>query len=222
MSTVSQVAAAVVATIFRMPDSTRGYARQRVGPKRDRYKSLVARWKREAGDQAFRAKVRELERARAAYLAVLARQQLPARQAATDPRSRQLRRFLDRYLLADENLPGIGPGREATLRSYGIETAADVTEEAIGGIPGFGPSLTASVVAWRRSIERQFVFDPTKPGDPSDVDDPEDDLRTPQRRLEQTLRGGAAELRAIGQRIETRRRELRAEIERAGADLAAS
>jgi DNA-binding helix-hairpin-helix protein with protein kinase domain len=91
---------------------------------------------------------------------------------------------------------------------------------AIGAIPGFGPSLTASLLDWRRSLERRFVYDPMKRIEPSDLDDPEDDLRVTQRRLEQTLRGGAAELRAIAQRIETRRKELRAEIARTEADLA--
>jgi DNA-binding helix-hairpin-helix protein with protein kinase domain len=212
ITTVSQVAAAVVATIFRIPDSDGGKARPPVGASRDPYQPLAARWKREAGDQAFRRKLHALEQTRAAYLALATRRLAATRQVVADPRQRQLRQFLDRYPLTDANLPGVGPGREAMLRSYGIETAADVTEEAIGAIPGFGPSLTASLLTWRRSIERRFVFDPRKPIDPSDVDDPEDDLRAAQRRLEQTLRGGAAELRTIVQRIETRRRELRVEM----------
>jgi DNA-binding helix-hairpin-helix protein with protein kinase domain len=217
----SLVGSAVVgATIYRGSGHARAAARKKLEEARARYDALAARWRREASDQAFRAKRRELERAREEYLALPAREQAAMRQVSTDPRYRQLRRFLDRQLLAAVKLPGVGFGREATLRSYGIETAADVTPEAIGAIPGFGTALTASLVEWRRSLERRFVFDPTRPEDPGDVDDLEEDLRATKARLEQLLRGGAAELQAIIQRVEDRRRELRAEIDRAQSELA--
>jgi DNA-binding helix-hairpin-helix protein with protein kinase domain len=212
--------AVVGATIYRGSGRARAAARMKLEQSRERYDALAGRWKREAGEQAFRAKRRELERAREEYLALPALEQAALRQISTDPRYRQLRRYLDRHQVASAKLPGVGFGREATLRSYGVETAADVTPEAIAAIPGFGEALTRVLVDWRRSLERRFVFDPARAADPGDLDEVEEDLRATKARLELLLRAGAAELRAIAQRIENRRRELRAEIDRAQADLA--
>jgi hypothetical protein len=55
------------------------------------------------------------------------------------------------------------------LRSYGIETAADVQQHRIQQVSGFGPVIAGSLVAWRTSIERRFVFKPNQPLNPADV-----------------------------------------------------
>jgi DNA-binding helix-hairpin-helix protein with protein kinase domain len=181
---------------------------------------LEARWKCEAGDQAFRAKRRGLDRAREEYLALPTRRQRQVHQLETDLHYRQLQHYLDRHQIGAARLPGIGPGREATLRSFGIETAADVTAEAISAIPGFGATLSVQLLGWRHMLVRQFVFDPKAPIAPSDVEALENDLRATKQRLEQTLQGGAAELRQIVQRVQLKRQTLRAEIEQALAALA--
>ncbi len=50
------------------------------------------------------------------------------------------------------------------LESYGIETAADVTPEALQGVPGFGQRLgrqrVAALLGWRQTLEQQFRYDP--------------------------------------------------------------
>ena len=40
-------------------------------------------------------------------------------------------------------ISGIGPGRKATLQSYGIETAEDINDQAVLAVPGFGDGLTS-------------------------------------------------------------------------------
>lgn len=76
-------------------------------------------------------------------------------------RTRQKQAFLDKFPVRDANITGIGPARTATLISFGIETAGDVTASAISNIPGFGTSLTADLLAWRTSIERRFQYNST-------------------------------------------------------------
>jgi DNA-binding helix-hairpin-helix protein with protein kinase domain len=79
------------------------------------------------------------------------------------------RAFLEQFDIEDAKIPGIGPGRVATLASFGIETAADVTAKAILGIRGFGPAMANRLVEWRRTKERGFRFDPATPIPPGEI-----------------------------------------------------
>ncbi|AWM86098.1 peptidoglycan-binding protein [Microvirga sp. 17 mud 1-3] len=84
-------------------------------------------------------------------------------------RSTQMRRHLEKYPIAKSGAKGIGASRLLTLRSYGIETAADVDRRRIESIPTFGPSLANGLIVWRQKVEARFVFDPSQPLDPADV-----------------------------------------------------
>lgn len=53
-------------------------------------------------------------------------------------------------------IPGIGQKRVSELSGHGITTAADIVENRIWGIPGFGESLTNSLMEWRKKMERSF------------------------------------------------------------------
>jgi DNA-binding helix-hairpin-helix protein with protein kinase domain len=70
----------------------------------------------------------------------------------------QFKQYLQQQFISNFIIPDIGPGRKATLASFGIETAWDVESEIILDIPGFGPKLTGRLVSWRRDIESQFLF----------------------------------------------------------------
>lgn len=81
--------------------------------------------------------------------------------------ARQRDAFLDRFAIRRAGLSGIGPAKTATLASYGVETAADVTAARVRAVPGFGEALTAKMLAWRRGHEAKFRYDPTP--DASDI-----------------------------------------------------
>jgi DNA-binding helix-hairpin-helix protein with protein kinase domain len=72
----------------------------------------------------------------------------------------QLARYLDQFTIAKATIPDVGPGRAAKLASYGIETAADITQAALANVPGFGDHLTKRLLGWRKDVERGFRFDP--------------------------------------------------------------
>jgi DNA-binding helix-hairpin-helix protein with protein kinase domain len=165
-------------------------------------------WRSEASDELFDAARRRLEEEWREYQDLPAARLRQLDELRTNLRGSQLRRFLDHHRIDRGNIAGIGVGRVATLRSYGIETAADVTPAALAHTPGFGPMLTGRLLDWRRSIEKQFVFDATRGVDPADVADLERRLETRRRELEKDLRGGAAALRQLGARVLLRRRAL--------------
>jgi tetratricopeptide (TPR) repeat protein len=119
----------------------------------------------------------------------------------TDLRERQRHKFLDRHRIDGATISGIGHARKITLRSYGIETADDVYEQAILAVPGFGPSYTAKLLAWRRSIEQRFVFNPAQGVDPADRQVVEREIASTRAKLEQELQSGPAQLRQISNQI---------------------
>lgn len=75
--------------------------------------------------------------------------------------------FLDRFLIRRAKIPGIGPAKTATLASFGIETAADITKASILAVPGFGEALTGKMLAWRQAHEVKFRYNPSP--EPSDL-----------------------------------------------------
>lgn len=55
---------------------------------------------------------------------------------------RQKQRFLDTCFIDRATISGVGPAPKAALRSFGIETAADVSRNKVMQVRGFGEGLT--------------------------------------------------------------------------------
>lgn len=88
---------------------------------------------------------------------------------ATRRREAQLRRHLERFSIERMQSKRVGPDRKLLLRSYGIETAADIDYRRIAAIQGFGPSIAWALVSWRRAVEAKFRFDPDRGVNPFDI-----------------------------------------------------
>jgi len=165
-------------------------------------------------------KRRELGQQRTEYQGLAASYQRDRRRLDTNRRSTQLQRFLERDFLDQARIPDIGPGRKATLVSYGIETAADITSAAVRAVPGFGPALTKKLLEWRQGIEAQFRFDPDQGVDPADVAALEQRYATRRRDLELALARGHAALQQLRTQTLGRREEIDLELCRAALQLA--
>jgi len=94
-----------------------------------------------------------------------------------------------------------------------------LTAEALAGVPGFGPGLSQQLLDWRRGLEARFVFDPGQGISRRDLIAVEAAIGAERRRLEQTLRHGAADLRALAEQAERARQTLRASVDLARAAL---
>ena len=86
-----------------------------------------------------------------------------------DERMQQFQTFLDRLFIDAANIQGITRSLKASLKSYGIETAADVTETKVSNVSGFGPVRTRRMTDWRRQCERSFTYIPGRALDPPKV-----------------------------------------------------
>jgi DNA-binding helix-hairpin-helix protein with protein kinase domain len=116
----------------------------------DRSNRLFDRLKKEIGELS--EQILELEKNLQAAIA-------KARRQADE---KQKEAFLGRFYISHARIEGIGEGRLAALESFGIESAADVSAGAVRRAPGIGPVLARRIVAWRRSVESKFKFDPNK------------------------------------------------------------
>jgi DNA-binding helix-hairpin-helix protein with protein kinase domain len=124
-----------------------------------------------AGQQAIIAEYnQEFAKLRASLLPALRLLSAPAQVHAetqsaliSERRTFELQEFLEYLPLRDAALSGIGLGDKTILLSYGIETAADVSEAALGRIPGLGQAQLSQLILWRRTCETSFRYDASKP-----------------------------------------------------------
>lgn len=117
--------------------------------------------------------------------------------------SRQRQAYLDRFSIRRADISGIGPAKTATLISFGIETAADVSRSVVLRVPGFGDVMTSKLMKWRRGHESRFKYDRTP--NAQDVAD-ERALRgrfaAEKAKLESTIRNGLGSLRNAKVRLD--------------------
>jgi DNA-binding helix-hairpin-helix protein with protein kinase domain len=124
------------------------------------WNTALDRWEARCGIEKIENLKASLACAKRAYEA------LPAEQAELLNRYQSNResffrdQFLNTFRIRDSKIRGIGPSKRATLASYGIETAADLTQDRVVAVPGFGSVNSAPLLDWRRQCARKFVYNP--------------------------------------------------------------
>lgn len=113
---------------------------------RKSYEALEARFRREAGPESFNATKQELSNLRDECQRLPTRERNDFAKLHATAQERQLRKFLDRCFIDAATIPGVGPAKKAALRSFGIETAADIDRHKVRAVLGFGDILTRAVV----------------------------------------------------------------------------
>ncbi|HEY3111528.1 MAG TPA: hypothetical protein VGL23_22420 [Chloroflexota bacterium] len=214
------IGASLAWLVWSARSQRRGGARRARQRARDDWLEVAARWAYEAGDALFLKKRRRLEDARAEYLDLPASHRRRLQRLEAGLQERQRTRFLERHAIASAGIKGLGPEREAMLGSCGIETAADVSEDRLREVAGFSCQLRQQILDWRRQVELGFVFDPGQGIDRRDLTELGQEVQAARRRLEQMLRHGATDLRALAREAQRARATLRPRVERALTALA--
>jgi tetratricopeptide (TPR) repeat protein len=179
---------------------------------------LKEQYNREAGGERWGARRDELRNQKETYENLAQIRQFRLQQLEAEARKTQLDEFLDQFEINDAEIKGIAPPTKAALRSYGVETAADVIEE-VRQIPSVGRSQAERLLEWRRNLERGFVFDPAT-GVPHEARvKTEREVDALRFRLESELSVGAGYLRRVKQDIETSRQKLGPALARARWEL---
>lgn len=120
----------------------------------------MAQFRYEATSETFARKKQDLSRLRDEYLHLPKREKMEIASLHFTAESRQKQQFLERHFLDSAVISGVGRTKKSALRSFGIETAADVTWSKVILVKGFGEVLTRAVVDWRKACEHRFVFNP--------------------------------------------------------------
>lgn len=194
---------------------------------RKEYEELEAKVRKTAGPESFMAKRRELESLRAEYQRLPDIEKDEMQQLHATAEQRQKKAFLDRCFIDSATISGVGNAKKAALRSFGIETAADVNWHSVKAVRGFGDVLTRAVVDWKKSCERRFQFDPRNAVTEADKNAVRVKVATRKRVIEGMLGIGLTELRKIqveaitsGKAAEVRLAELAWQFAKARADAA--
>ena len=195
--------AAAAWSLLRDPAARREGQRRRLAllAARREGMDLRAAARLEAIQQPFTAKLQALQSQYNRYRELSAELRRALQRLETDQRQIQLHGFLDRQFIDAAQIPGIYTTDRMALASYGIETAADVSPEALRGVPGFGRRLgrqrTAALLAWRQDLERRFRFDPRQGVDPAAVARLQHRYAQERTRIERELLAGPDELAKI-------------------------
>jgi DNA-binding helix-hairpin-helix protein with protein kinase domain len=119
--------------------------------------------------------------------------------AAPEPETEQRSRYLATFRVEAAKLANIGLARCAVLRSWGIDTAADVHADKIADIPGFGKNLTDRLLIWRDIKEKAFVYNSAAIVDPLEVQHIDRQLAARRTKLMRELRERIGEVeRKVG------------------------
>lgn len=175
---------------------------------------------KEAGEDLFVARLNQLENIKKKYQDFQHQYNHELCQLKDNDRERQLENYLRNCYIDDYKIQGIGATRKATLRSYGIETAADISSYKIMQIPGFGETLTGELVYWRNKMTKNFSYNPKKGIDKADVANLKIKYRNKMKPLENQLKNGYNNLNAIKNQILLKRQKLKIDVEKKAIILA--
>jgi DNA-binding helix-hairpin-helix protein with protein kinase domain len=195
-------------------------ARIRGNESRRDIERIETRWSMEAQGREFDALGQTLANLKTKVIAYRGERQRQLQRLHNEREADQLASFLDRFFIANEAIPEIGPARKTMLESYGIETAADVMKSTVLQVPGFGPHLTNRLLSWRNNIAKGFRFDPSAPVAPAKLLALEHILETDRKALEVEVSRLISRLQQASAATILLRQQLSAELERAYGRLA--
>jgi DNA-binding helix-hairpin-helix protein with protein kinase domain len=179
------------------------------------FDDAVQQWRAVADMRELALRKNELHNKLQMYRALPAKYTAERARLEAEKPLHQQRAYLDKFLIADARIAGIGKKKRATLLSYGIETALDVRERlASTYMPKFGEGTRGILFAWVRLLEIRFRYDPAKPLDPRLVNDLLARENRERSDLERDLRGGPQALKMLAEQRIARREAMRADLVR--------
>jgi DNA-binding helix-hairpin-helix protein with protein kinase domain len=130
---------------------------------------------------------------------------------ATLERNRSMREkqaYLQGHQIATQRVLGIDQRTLALLRSFGVETAADCTEQGLKAVRGLSRPKKNQLTSWRQNLENRFRYDPRKGLDPKVVREVKGRFVRERVTHQAELCGGALLLRQIAADIDRQRPSL--------------
>jgi DNA-binding helix-hairpin-helix protein with protein kinase domain len=177
------------------------------------------KWTSEAGDAAFWGQLNHLRELRRKYESIERAYRAGLLSLEGTVKDRQLQQFLVCYSIDTCTLPRVTAGLRSILKASGVTTAADITPRKLMGIPQLDNTLTNELLSWREQKERNFLFDPTKGIERSDVQALIHKYQPMMKPVERELKAGIAKLHRIEDDIQKKRIALRPAVEKRAKEL---
>lgn len=184
------------------------------------HEQLLRQLRAATGPEGFQAKKAALTKLRDEYRALGDSERREMDRLNDTARERQKKHFLEKFFIDSASIPGVGPARKAALRSFGIETAADINKRDVMEIRGFGEGLTRAMLDWRATCERRFTFNPAIAVTNADKNTVRAKYGAEAMRLEKSLATGLLELKSMGPSIASKTAALLPSLEEAAKRLA--
>jgi DNA-binding helix-hairpin-helix protein with protein kinase domain len=188
--------------------SGHGGVRQQCAKAESDWKAALENWSNSAGSGKFREKKDDLIKTAASYRALPGIEKDMLQKLESSKRDLQMRKYLESRKIDAATIDSIGDGRKMTLRSFGIETAWDVSHRIIS-VPGFGPMLTKKLTDWRKGVEATFKFNPNIPTDPAEIAKVRAEIAMRKSAMETALLNGPKDLEMLRANALTKRNEFR-------------
>jgi DNA-binding helix-hairpin-helix protein with protein kinase domain len=169
------------------------------------FDALMERARKECGPEPFLARKRQLMSLRDEYQGLGRQGQAEMEKLRHTAEARQKEKFLERFFIDKAEIHGVGPAKKAALRSFGIETAADVEWNRVRNVKGFGDVLTRAVVDWRVAQERRFVFNPAHAVTDADRNAVRAKFVAKKQVQEAAMTNGPAELHRLAKELQARK-----------------
>jgi hypothetical protein len=187
---------------------------------RSRWENCQNNWNNYTNSRDFEELLSLLQKLRTQYDGLPEKRLRALHQLEANKYRLQLQAYLDGCRISRARIRGIGDARKATLQSYGIETAADISDHHVLAVPGFGPVALSNLKQWRNQQERRFRFDRNKGVDQAAKNVVERQILTEKIDVERKLNEGLSKLTVSSHHILSRRQTLLTQAEQAALDLA--
>jgi DNA-binding helix-hairpin-helix protein with protein kinase domain len=184
------------------------------------FDALMERARKECGPESFLARKKQLLNLRDEYQDLGRREQAEMEQLTHTAEARQKEKFLERFFIDRATIHGVGPAKKAALRSFGIETAADVEWNKVRNVKGFGDVLTRAVVDWRVAQERRFVFNPAQAVTDADRNAVRAKFLAKKQTVEAGMTSGPAELHRLANELQARKASYNYQLAEAAKTVA--
>lgn len=201
------VLAVLVAGFIFRPDA-RTVATQRAKRHSDArrvFKAAEREWTRAARNSRFAEERERLARIKARLLDQRARYAAELAGLEKSRERKERNALLARHTIAACNISEITWQTRLLLRSWGIETAADVTFEKLERVPGLWRPAKYYLLAWRQTVERRLNYKPKKGLGPEIVREFKSAHTRERNENHAQLAAGAAQLRQIALEIQRQR-----------------
>ena len=172
------------------------------------HEALAKKWSVDGPSSSFNDKFAQYQKLRDELSGLQALRNQRYQTLVSQRRQDALRKYLDTFEIYKARIPGIGRAKVDALESWNIDTAADITMNAVLQVPGFGPALTSRLLAWRAEVERGFKFNPNSGVDPKQVANLDRTITIRRVELQEELKKAPAMLNQLKASIMARRQAI--------------